>query len=561
MDLKFERPLQQGSQEYQTDASLFPVNKPVKKLESLVQCSGEAEYINDLPLSPKELHAAFVLTSQANCDIDILDPTPALQLEGVVSFVSQKDIPGINNVTFHKKFSEPLFVSDHVNYAGQAVGVIVATSAELAHQAARRVRITYKNTKPLVLNLKDAVKMEGRVSSAPVGDPDVEGDVEEEFAAGDKTVTGEFQIGSQYHFHLETQTCIVKPEEDGFTVSSSTQYVDMVQRLVAATLNIKESDINMSVRRLGGAFGGKISQANIPAAACAVAANKLNRPVRLRMDLRTNMEMLGKRLPYLVRYKASVDKAGKMKSVKMKIFCDSGYSYNESTSDTAASFARNVYLSKAWNIIPVAVLTDKASNTYTRAPGSTQGHAIIENVVEHLAHDTGADPLDFRMNNMVGGDSSDAGQTHPIRDIIEKLKKSSDFIQRKAEIINFNKSNLWQKKGISLVPLKYRHNYFGTRYHVNISVYHDDGSVAITHGGIEMGQGLNTKVCQVVARELGISMDLIRIKPTNNVAGANSSVTGGSMGSECNCSVGFHYSLKLILIFLFLRLRSLHVRN
>ena len=109
--------------------------------------------------------------------------------------------------------------------------------------------------------------------------------------------------------------------------------------------------------------------------------------------------------------------------------------------------------------------------------------------------------------------------------------------------------------------MKYRHNYFGTRYHVNISVYHDDGSVAITHGGIEMGQGLNTKVCQVVARELGISMDLIRIKPTNNVAGANSSVTGGSMGSECNCSVGFHYSLKLILIFLFLRLRSLHVRN
>ena len=533
--MKFERPLQQGSQEYQTDSSLFPVNKPVKKLESLAQCSGEAEYINDLPANPRELHAAFVLTTQANCEIDSLDPEPALQLEGVVSFISEEDIPGINNMTIHKKFPEPLFVSSHVNYAGQAVGVIVATSADLAHEAAKRVKITYKNIKPLVLNIRDAVKIESRLSSAPVGDPDIEGDVDQEFAAGDQTVTGEFQIGSQYHFHLETQTCIVKPEEDGFTVSSSTQWVDKVQMLVAATLDVKESDINMTVRRLGGGFGGKISQANFPAAACAVAANKLNRPVRLRMDLRTNMELLGKRLPYLVKYTASVDKAGKMTSVKMKIYCDSGYSYNESTSNSAASFARNVYVSKAWNISPVAVLTDTASNTYARAPGSTQGHAIIENVVEHLAWKTGMDPLDFRMINMVGGGD---GKVHPMREIIDKLKKSSNFDKRKTEIINFNKNNLWQKKGISLIPLKYRHDYFGTRYHVNISVYHDDGSVAVTHGGIEMGQGINTKVCQVVARELGISMDLIRIKPTNNMAGANSSVTGGSMGSECNCSVG-----------------------
>ena len=137
-DLKLERPLQQGSQEYQTDPSLYPVNKPVTKLESLAQCSGEAEYINDLPANPKELHAAFVLTQQANCEIDILDPEPALAMEGVVSFVSHSDIPGINNVTFHKKFSAPLFVSGHVSYAGQAVGVIVATSTDIALQAAKR---------------------------------------------------------------------------------------------------------------------------------------------------------------------------------------------------------------------------------------------------------------------------------------------------------------------------------------------------------------------------------------------------------------------------------------
>ena len=485
LDIKLERGLQQGSQKYEEDPALFPVNKAVAKLESLVQCSGEAEYINDLPPSPRELHAAFVLTTRANCDIDQVDPQSALEVEGVVSFVTHQDIPGINNITFNKNFAEPLFVSRHVNYAGQAVGVIVATSSDIAHRAARLVRITYNNMKPLVLNIKDALEVEGRQSSAPVGEPDIEGDVEEEFAAaGERTVSGEFEIGSQYHFHLETQTCVVRPEEDGLTVSSSTQYVDMVQRMVAAHLDMKESDINMTVRRLGGAFGGKISQANIPATACAVAANKLNRPVRLRMDLRTNMELLGKRLPYLVRYKASVDQAGKMTGVKMKIYCDSGYSYNESTADTAASFARNVYISKAWRISPIAVLTDKASNTYVRAPGSTQGHAIMENIVEHLAHSLEMDPLEFRMINMVGQEETDTGTLHPIRDIIKKLKKSSNFEERKLEIIQFNENNLWQKKGIALIPLKYSHNYFGTRYHVNISVYHDDGSIAVTHGGI-----------------------------------------------------------------------------
>ena len=199
LDIKFERGLQQGSQQYEEDPSLFPVNKAVAKLESLVQCSGEAEYINDLPPSPRELHAAFVLTSQANCDIELVDPQPALEVPGVVSFVSHQDIPGINNITFHKNFAEPLFVSSHVDYAGQAVGVIVASTSDIAHRAARLVRITYKNVKPLVLTIKDALKLEDRLSSAPVGEPDIEGDVEEEFAAaaGERTVSGEFQIGKR----------------------------------------------------------------------------------------------------------------------------------------------------------------------------------------------------------------------------------------------------------------------------------------------------------------------------------------------------------------------------
>jgi len=534
-DLRFLRPLQKGSQEYKTDPKLYPINKPVEKLEATLQCSGEAEYVNDIPALHNEVHAAMVLSTQANCDIDSVDTSEAMKVPGVIGYVDHDDIPGINNVTAHKKFAEPVFVKTHISYAGQAIGLIVADSFEVAHKASRMVKIAYKNKRIPILSIKEALKYEERVSSAPVGDPIIEGDIKNEHANAEKTITGEFNSGSQYHFHLETQTCICRPIEDGLDVFCATQNVDLVQRTIASNLNMKESDINMTVRRLGGAYGGKISNPNIPAVACAVAATKLNRPVRLSMDLRSNMEMLGKRLPYLTKYKASVDTDGKISAIGMKIFCDSGYNYNESTADGAAYYAKNVYNSKAWKIKPKAVLTDKASNTYVRAPGSTQGHAAIENVMEHLAHEVGEDPLEFRLKNMVG-EQMTAGKVHPIRVIIERLKKSSDYENRKKGVELFNKKNLWQKKGIALIPTKYNHNYFGTRYHVNISVYHDDGSVAVSHGAIEMGQGVNTKVCQVVAKELGIPMELIRIKPTNNFNNANGSVTGGSMGSECNCS-------------------------
>ena len=190
--------------------------------------------------------------------------------------------------------------------------MIIAKTSEIAHKAARKVRIRYTNVKKPLINIKDVISMEDRVSSDPVGDPIIDGDVEEEFSAGAEVVTGEVQFGSQYHFHIETQTCVVTPEEDGVRVISTTQYMDVVQKTVAGVLDIKESDVNITVRRLGGAFGGKISQPNHVAAACAVAANKLRRPVRMRMDLRANMEMLGKRLPYLVKYKASVDSEKKL---------------------------------------------------------------------------------------------------------------------------------------------------------------------------------------------------------------------------------------------------------
>jgi len=212
--------------------------------------------------------------------------------------------------------------------------------------------------------------------------------------------------------------------------------------------------------------------------------------------------------------------------VNIKIFCDSGANYNESTADIAVGFAKSVYASPVWRLSPMAVLTDTPSNTYCRAPGSTQGHAIMETVMEHLAAASKTDPLTLREANMVDDPT--------LKEVLARLKDSSQFDLRKRHVEDFNKRNLWRKRGISLVPLQYPHNQFGTRYTVNISVYHDDGSVAVAHGGIEMGQGMNTKVAQVVARELGVPMDIIRIKPTDNVSNPNATGTFGSMGSEGN---------------------------
>ena len=178
-----------------------------------------------------------------------------MALDGVVDFIDHTNIPGYNSVTSKKSYREEIFSSGHVHYAGQSIGLIVATSSELAHKAARMVLVSYTNMKKPLLDIKDVVKMPERVSSDTVGEPIIDGDEETELAAAANTVTGEFQIGSQYHFHLETQTCVVTPEEDGVRVVSSTQYMDAVQRTVAATLGIKESDVNISVRRLGGGFG------------------------------------------------------------------------------------------------------------------------------------------------------------------------------------------------------------------------------------------------------------------------------------------------------------------
>jgi len=538
-DLRFLRPVSKAKQTYNTDKKQYPVNEPIEKLEGKLQTSGEAEFTNDIPLLPQELHGVLVTTTQANCELDVVDAMEALELDGVESFLDYRSIPGTNNTTHYKGEIEELFVSSKVEYAGQVVGIIMADTRATAEKAARMVKISYKNKQPPVLHIKEGLKDVNRVKELRAEDfkdkdistlchkPDFTGlslNTDDELEEALK-VSGEFEIGSQYHFHMETHSCICKPNEDGgLDVTSATQWMDLVQSVMATVLGLKENQINMTVRRLGGAYGGKTTNSPKSAAACGIAAFVLNRPVRLVTDIKANMESLGKRLPYLAKYSGSIDDSGLLTSIDCDMYCDPGFTFNEPTSWIAVYYAQGLYNSKAFKLKPLTVKTNTPSNTFCRAPGSTQGHAIMENIMEHLAFESGTDPLVFRLKNMV-----ESGQ-----EVVARVRTSSDYDRRKREIEQHNKDNLWTKRGISLTPVMYHHSQYGTRYHVHISVFHEDGSVAVTHGGIEMGQGINTKVAQIVAKKLDLPMDMIKIKPTNNVSNPNASFTAGSMGSEGN---------------------------
>ncbi|XP_059485730.1 xanthine dehydrogenase-like [Neocloeon triangulifer] len=518
------RPLSSGKQDFETNPGVYPLNEPIPKLEAAAQTAGEAEYINDIPERPGELHGAFVLTTQATGVIASIDDSAALATAGVVAFFKAADIPGKNSFTPQ---TLPLFVEDEevfcsgpIKYAGQVVGLVVATSRMAATLGAGLVQVSYAKTEKPILSVREVMK-----SSADrtfVAKKETQKKAEQPKAA--YTITGSFEIASQYHMHMETHTCIAVPTEDGLQVFSASQWIDHIQQVISEVLGITQSTVNVTVRRLGGGYGGKISRPAQVAAACALAADKLGKPVRIVMSLRTNMEAMGKRFPYIHNYDVGVDVNGKIEYLNSTCLQDNGFSFNEAPLLELQAFYPNCYQADAFNMNVQLVKTDKASNTPCRGPGTTEGVAFIEEIMEHIARVTKLDPLQVRLNNMVQLDN-------PLFNMINDLKLSADYDNRKANVNAFNAANRWKKRGMAIVPTQYRFP-VGGNYSAIVSIHHGDGSVSIAHGGIEMGQGMNTKVAQVAAHILGLPLNKISIKPSESLTSANSMVTGGSIGSE-----------------------------
>eukprot|EP00058_Branchiostoma_floridae_P000040 XP_002585528.1 hypothetical protein BRAFLDRAFT_89258 [Branchiostoma floridae] len=382
---------------------------------------------------------------------------------------------------------------------------------------AKAVKVTYTDLKPPILTIQDAIAAQ---SFFPSNDQEViKGDAEGAIAAAPHIVTGEVSCDTQYHFHMETQVCKCTPLEDGMEVQASTQALDSVQTAVSQATGLAAHSVYVSVKRVGGGFGGKLSRSCVAASACAVAAQVLNRPVCLSMSLKTNMETIGKRAPYLGKYKVGCDADGRLLGIDYQLYENQGCSSTDSCLDYAVFFADSAYFCPNWRYVGTACQTNIASTTMTRAPGCISAHFFMEHIMDHVAATLGKDPGELRRLNMFQAD----------------LFKSAEVKRRKEEIEDFNKTNRWKKRGLSMVPIRYPIHWAGIRFTVFVAIYHTDGSVVITHGGIEMGQGINTKVMQVAAAKLGVPMEIVHVMATNSLSGVNSSASGGSVSSELNC--------------------------
>ncbi|XP_069693941.1 uncharacterized protein [Periplaneta americana] len=487
------RPLSSGKQYFNTDKSEWPLNKPIPKLEAIYQTSGEAEYVNDIPSRPGELHAAYVLSNVAQGFISGIDTSEALNIPGVQMFISASDIPGEN--TFTPKGmrllteDEEIFCSGNVKYAGQPIGIVVADSLPLAQEAASKVVVQYTDVQPPHLNMRDVIRSGDSSRILPATSPPTL--KSKEFKSEHRVIKGSFDLGSQYAFAMENQIALCIPIEDGMDVYVSTQWIDLIQVAIAKALNVRENSVNVKVRRVGGAYGAKVSRASAVATACAVAAHILNRPVRFVLDLVSNMKALGKRCDFSMDYEVTVDDTGKIQNLKADLYENAGCSWNEPIIYFSLHSISSCYDTSNWEVNGSSIMLDVPSTTFCRAPGNCEGIAAIENIMEHIATVLNMDPIDIRLRNM----SKDCPM---LPQMVQELKNLADYSERKRSIDEFNQNERWKKKGISLSVMKFDIEYL-FNYQALVSIYAVDGSVAVSHGGIECGQGINTKVAQVVA--------------------------------------------------------------
>ncbi|XP_055621822.1 uncharacterized protein LOC129765481 [Toxorhynchites rutilus septentrionalis] len=522
-----QRPLSTSKQEFQTIQQNWPMTKNIPKVEGMVQTSGEAKYIEDLPNLPNELYGALVCATRPRSRIIDIDTSSVLSVPGVHVFYSAKNIPGKNNFMpseLDNLYVEEIFCSEEVLYHGQPVGIILADTFDLAHRAAQQVEICYSEPdgKPVLPTLKHVLAADAsdRIHDQPYDK------IGERYGSTEnchKKIEGRFELPSQFHFSMEPQTCICVPAEDSMDVYSSTQWVDQCQVAIALALNIPEHRLNFYVRRLGGAFGAKLTRASQVACACAIAAHFSQRPVRLVLSLESNMEAIGKRASCVSHYEVEVDEKGKIMKLLNNYWEDYGCSLNEPIEMVTAQFYKNCYDASSWKLIGKAALTDSASNTWCRGPGTNEGISMIENIMEHIAHELGKDPLAVRLENM--------GPDCKIRDLLPDFIRNVQYEERLRNITRFNELNRWKKRGIAVVPMQYPQIFFG-QMHALVSIFHVDGTVSITTGGIDMGQGVNTKVTQVAAHILKVPIEKILVKGMSNLTSPNASVSGASMTSE-----------------------------
>jgi xanthine dehydrogenase large subunit len=501
---------------------------------------GAADYVDDIREPEGTLHVAIGGSPAARGRIVRLDLDKVRAYPGVRAVITAKDIPGKNDIS-PAHADEPVFAADHVIFHGQPVFAVIATTRDIARRAAVLAAIEIEREEP-------NVTVDQGLASGETVLPDYEfvgGDAGAAIARSPHRLSGVLRIGGQEHFYLEGQVAFAVPGEDNdMLVHSSTQHPSEVQHIVARVLGVADSFVTCQVRRMGGGFGGKETQATQWAVIAALAARVTGRACKLRLDRDDDMMMTGKRHDFRVDWSVGFDDRGRMEGVDLALAARCGCSADLSIGvvDRAMFHSDNAYFLPEFRIHSRRVKTNTVSNTAFRGFGGPQGVLSIERVIDAIAWHLGLDPLDVRKVNLYrsGGDVTPYGQTvedhEVIRRLIEQLERTSDYRRRRKEIGKFNTSSPILKRGIALTPVKFGISF--TLTHLNqagalVHVY-QDGSVHLNHGGTEMGQGLFQKVAQVAAEEFGIALDRVRITATSTDKVPNTSATAASAGTDLN---------------------------
>ncbi|KAI5635560.1 molybdopterin-binding domain of aldehyde dehydrogenase domain-containing protein [Phthorimaea operculella] len=528
-----------GDKQLKSDA----VGRPITHRSAFKQTTGEAIYCDDMPSVEGELYLAFVLSTKAHAKLLSVDATDALKEPGVVAFYSAKDLTPEQNMIGAIFHDEELFASEKVISQGQTIGVIVANDQATAQAAARKVKIEYEEIQPIIVTIEDAIKHNSFYPQYPKTIR--RGDVKAAFEDPNNIIIeNQCRMGGQEHFYLETHAAFAVPrkEDDELEIFCSSQHPSEIAKLTSHILHVPMNRIVARVKRMGGGFGGKESRGMLVSLPVALAAHKLQRPVRCMLDRDEDMIMTGTRHPFLIKYKVAVSKEGKIQGANVYIYNNGGYSFDLSgpVVERAMFHFENAYYIPNVEVTAQVCRTNLPSNTAFRGFGGPQGMFAAENMIRDIADRVGKPVEEIsRLNLYQEGSVTHYGQTLEyctLQRCWDECVQKSNLAQRKVEIENFNRQHRWRKRGIAIIPTK-----FGIAFTEKLLnqagalvIIYVDGSVLLSHGGTEMGQGLHTKMIQVASRALGIGVEKIHIVETATDKVPNTSATAASAGSDLN---------------------------
>jgi xanthine dehydrogenase large subunit len=503
--------------------------------------TGQAVYTDD-QRPPQGLLSLYpVLSPHAHARILKRDVSAALKLEGVVTVLTSQDIPGKND-TGAIRADEPLIPGDEVNYWGQPVAWVVGETEAAARLGAEQVRVEYEPL-PAILSIEAAI-----AANSFHNPPDVcrRGDPEHALAEADYVLEGDVSMNGQDHFYLETQAAWAIPDRDGtFQVYSSTQHPTSTQSTVARVLGLAQNQVVVTCLRMGGGFGGKESQANPLAAIAALAALKTGRPARVSFRRHQDMIVTGKRHGFWGHYRVGCDRDGTLLALDLALYGDAGWSLDLSPPVLLRAMLHtdNAYYIPRMDLKGYLVKTHRVSNTAFRGFGGPQGMLVIEDILDRVARTVGRPVHTVREQNFYRG-QGETNTTHYGQVLVDNriprvwsaVKTQSQYDQRYCDVMAFNEQSRHRKRGIAITPVKFGISFNKKVYNQAgaLILIYTDGSIQLNHGGTEMGQGLHTKMRQVAARSLGISIDRIRMMHTSTDKVPNTSATAASSGSDFN---------------------------